>query len=336
MVENLIQNIHFLRPDWLWLLLPLAMLLMLLWHKQKPSRHWRDICDPHLIPHVVVRFGSGRRHLFLFSLAMTWLFAVTALAGPSWQLVFQSLYKTTSSRVLVLDLSAAMWAEDIVPNRLTRAKYKIRDLIEQSKEGQLGMIAFSGEAYVVSPLTEDAATIEAMLPELTPYIMPVGGSNIAAALNEAAQLLEQAEQTSGEILLITANAASASDLSVAQRLREQGLQISVLGVGTVDGAPIPNERGFSLGQEGEITLSRLDPQSLAELARQGGGQYTELTQDGRDITMLLSEQFSEDYQAGEQDQQTEIWQDQGRYFLWLLLPFILLIFRRGWLEAITQ
>lgn len=331
-----IASFHFLRPYCLLLLIPLSFILWALCRQLNTRTAWRSVCDPHLIPHIIQQFGNKQRTMLVILLAIAWLAGVLALAGPSWQRLTQPLYQNSYARVLALDLSPAMLAQDIAPSRIARVKYKIRDLLQQDQEGQFGLIVFSSEPYVVSPITEDASTIIAMLPELRPDIMPVTGSNIAAALDKAVQLLQQGDSQRGEILLITANPVKQVDLKAAAQIHADDIQVSVLGVGTAQGAPIPVAGGFVQDNQGNTVLSRLDVSGLTQLAKAGGGVYTSLAQSDQDIMTLLVSSGSSQGTLNQQAQQTEVWQDQGYYLLWLVLPLVLLGFRRGWFELITQ
>lgn len=325
------SDFHFLRPTALLLLLPLTLLLWLLSKQKTTGGNWQQVCDSHLLRYLIVgTFEKSYRPLLL--LATTWLIAVLALAGPTWQRTLQPVYRSSEAQIIVLDLSPEMGATDVSPNRFTRAKYKIIDILHKYREGQIGMVAFSGEPYVVSPLTDDAETIAAMVPELNPDIMPVSGHNIGSALEKAAQLLKQQVMSQGNIVLITGSTPQASDLAIARQLRKQGIILSVLSVGTKTGAPIPqNGGGFLLDQQGAIHIAKLDSKTLQQLAQLGGGRHVAFSNDDRDINQLFTPQHSSYKRSSLVHQQ---WQDQGHWLVLLILPFALLIFRRGWLETL--
>jgi len=329
------NELHFLRPYWLLLIIPLIWLVWRLWRQTDFNNAWYAVCDPHLLPHVMVNAAGKRQSWPLVLLAAAWLLATIALAGPSWLHLSQPVYRASLSKVIALDLSPAMYAQDISPDRLSRAKFKVQDILQGTQEGQVGMVVFSGEAYVVSPLTEDSATIAAMLPELNPDIMPVQGSSISAALIQAQALLQQAEATQGEIVLITASPVTQADLATAKQLHQQGIAISVLGIATEEGAPITTARGFVQDQQGNVILSKLDSRGLTELAAEGGGHYSPFSSNDSDLNTVLLNQAM-DFDTGQTQEQTDLWQDQGRYFIFGLLPLALLAFRRGWFETINQ
>ena len=182
--------LHFIRPMWL-LGLPLALIVPLAWrYFRRPSGDWGKICDAHLLKWLSVGKQAskpGWKGSLISIFAM--LIAALALSGPSWQKLPDTSFSSIDSRVLVLDLSLSMLAEDLRPNRLTQTRFRLMDMLEATEEGQMGLVAYAGDAYVVSPLTSDMNTIANMLPALRPEIIPVAGSRADKALTLAADLL---------------------------------------------------------------------------------------------------------------------------------------------------
>ncbi len=332
-----LSNLHFLRPNWFYALIPLALLMIGIAYRLRHANNWQQVCDPHLLPHLLINMRARRLLWPLLLLGLIWILAVIALAGPSWQQITIPSYRSQAARVIVFDLSPSMYAQDIAPSRLTRAKFKLLDLLKRTHEGQTGLIAFSGEPYVVSPLTQDNNTIAAMIPELDPQIMPVSGNNMAWALSFAAKLLTQAGVRKGDIIVITYNRADPAAIKLAKKLKARGDKISVLGVGTREGAPIPLSSGnFLRDKKGNIVVSKLAQASLQKLANAGGGIYAQFTNDNSDLKRILAGSlFTQQLAKAKQTQHDiKIWQDSGRYFILPILLLMLLLFRRGWLEEI--
>ena len=326
----MIDALHFIRPIWGWLWLPMALLLLGWWWRQQTDQRWQRACDPQLLPHLLIQGHSAKRwRIWVCSLA--WVIGVFALMGPAWQQIELPVYRQQQARVVVLDLSPAMLAADVKPDRLTRAKYKIHDLLALSDEHQVGMVVFANEAYTVSPLTSDVNTLTAILPELSPEIMPVQGSRIIEALKQAQALLQQGAQSQGEIILITANMAQTDDIAFARQLADQGYSISVLGVGTKLGAPAPTKPGFRRTDQRRVEISRLDPGSLRQLAQAGGGQYATLVGGNQDLTQLLTPSNRRLLMLEDEDNEQVVnqWRDEGRWFILLLLPLAAYVFRKG-------
>jgi len=272
-----VMALHFIRPGWL-LLLPLAILIPVLWRRlRRPSGDWSRVCDDHLLRWLSVGKASAQPGRFGPWIAgLVWLVAAIALAGPGWEKLPDSSFSSRDARVLVLDLSLSMMAEDLKPNRLTQARFRLSDMLDETLEGQTGLVAYAGDAFVVAPLTSDTNTIRNMLPALRPDVIPVAGSRPDRALELAAELLERSGFSNGEILLI-ADGGSQATVSFADKLAKKGIYTSVLAVGTPQGAPIPSGEGFVSDSKGNIVVARLQRDALQAIASAGGGRYSELT-----------------------------------------------------------
>lgn len=319
--------LHFIRPGWL-ALLPLAVLVPVLWrHLRRPSGDWSRVCDAHLLRWLSVGSAAARRgYLGSWISGLAWLIAALALAGPSWQKLPDTSFSARGARVLVLDLSASMLAEDIKPNRLTQARFRLSDMLRETLEGQTGLVSYAGDAFVVSPLTSDTNTISNMLPALRPDVIPVAGSRPDRALELAAELLRRSGSSSGEILLVTDSGSQAATV-VASRLAKQGIYTSVLAVGTPQGAPIPSGDGFVSDNQGNIVVARLERDALQAIVSAGGGKYSELTAGSNaDSPWVFSE--GSEFERRE-DALGERWKDTGPWLVLLLLPLAAFGFRRG-------
>ena len=324
---NTFTLLHFIRPYWL-LLLPLVIILPWWWHRsRRPSGDWSRVCDPHLLRWLsVTQAGEKSRGGGRWLAALALLICILALAGPSWQKLPDSSFSARDARVIVLDLSRSMLAEDLRPNRLTRARFRLADLLDATEEGQTGMVSFAGDAYVVSPLTNDMNTIANLLPALRPDIIPVAGSRADRALDLAASLLERAGLSRGEILLVT-DSADSRLAAKARELRDDGIFTSVLAIGTVDGAPVPSAGGFVSDRAGNVVITKLDRPGLQAVAEAGGGNYTELGQSASESSLWQDLGGSEF--ARREDALGERWKDAGPWLVLLLLPLAVLGFRRG-------
>jgi Ca-activated chloride channel family protein len=219
-----------------------------------------------------------------------------------------------------------MLAEDLKPNRLTQARYRLSDMLDETLEGQTGLVAYAGDAFVVSPLTSDTNTIRNMLPALRPDVIPVSGSRPDRALEMAAELLKRSGMARGEILLI-ADSGSSAAAKIANKLANQGVFVSVLAVGTVQGAPIPSGDGFISDSSGSIVVARLERDALQSIANAGGGKYSELTAGSTATSPWAAVEGSEF--ARKDDALGERWKDSGPWFLLALLPLVAFSFRRG-------
>ena len=170
---------------------------------------------------------------------------------------------------------------------------KILDILERRQGAQVALIVYSANAFTVTPLTSDTDTIIALINNIDTSIMPSRGSYPALAIDKGLQLLNQASVSNGEIILVTDGGITSDSFSSAQKLRDEGYRLSALGIGSMNGAPIPKETGgFLTDNTGQITISRLEVDDLKDLVEIGGGSYTSITSNDQDIDTLLSEVYS--------------------------------------------
>ena len=326
---------HFLRPEWLLAIPLVALLTWALYRRRLDPGNWQRVIDPALAPHVLARragpVSAWRWWLLLAGGAL----AAVALAGPSWNRVEQPVYRSEHAMVIALDLSQSMDAQDLSPSRLTRARLKVLDMLARRTSGQTALVVYSANAFTVTPLTTDTDTITALVNSLSTDIMPSRGSNAAVAIAKGRELLEQAGIADGEVLLVADGGATKAAEQAAAELRDAGYTLSVLGVGTLDGAPIPEPGGgFVTDRSGRIAVPRLEPDALQALARAGGGRYSAVTADDQDIESLVGESRVGRNAQGD-SQLTDQWQEEGPWILLVLVPLAALAFRRGWVMGLT-
>lgn len=332
-----LEEFHFLRPEWLLALLPALIACWWLHHRQKQVGNWGHVISPELLPFLLDSVPKKQRRI-LPVVAMTgWLLATLAMAGPTWERTPLPVHKQENALVILFDLSPSMLAQDLKPNRLTRARLKLIDLLQQRKEGTTALIAYSGDSFVVSPLTDDADTIAALVPALDPYIMPSHGSNIEAAIEQALELAFNTGLTEGNFLLVTDSVAPSAQDTINETIKDLGdFRLSILGIGTKEGAPIPlGNGGFAKDKSGSIVVPRLNITSLKKLANLNGGRYTNLTADDADILYLAQQFNAQTNSPNKQLERTfDSWSDQG---YWIALPLLLILlpaFRRGLLACL--
>ena len=335
MTETL-QQFHLMRPEWLWLLVPSALLALLLWRQHSRSGNWSDVISPQLLPYLLGEQSGSKRSNLLPAIVTAWILAVVAAAGPSWERIPQPIHQKQDALVLVLDLSFSMKAADLAPSRIDRARQKLLDLLKQRTEGQTGLIAFAGDAHTVTPLTDDNPTIANLLPALHPDMMPVPGSDPQSAIVLALELLQSAGIRRGQILLVTDGVSQSMHSRIADLVGGSGASLAVLGVGTNVGAPIPLANGgFLKDGAGTIVIPQLDERNLNALAQRSGGRYESMTIADSDLQRLLStSDIASDNDTLALDRTADAWDDKGYYLILLLLPVGLSLFRRGWLVCL--
>ncbi|WP_449467590.1 VWA domain-containing protein [Stenotrophomonas humi] len=309
---NLWQQLHFLRPDWLWALLLVPLALLGSSYLQRRRSRWHEAVDAHLLPHLLT--GTGKRRWWgRVALSLGLLLAVLALAGPSWRQVEQPLWESKTPLVIVLDLSSSIRATDLPPSRLLQARAKLATLLRDRKGGEVALIAYAWEPFTVAPLTDDAANVALFLDALAPEVMPLDGQKTDRALAWAGNLLKQSGARNGDVLLLTDHADAAA-VAAATQLRAAGSEVSVLGLGSLQGASYRDSRGG-------IEHAHLDETSLRTLAVAGGGHYQRIASTDADLQALDVLQPQAQASGRQQGEQGKTWQDEG---YWLLLPLLLL------------
>ena len=324
------MSLHFIRPEWLLALLPLTIILWALWRQHQSNSAWNRYIAPHLAK-ILVTEGTQKSRRPLHILAFTWMIATLALAGPALNKQTLPVFAAEQGRVLVMDMSVSMFATDLAPNRLTQTKFRATDLLRGLKEGETGLIAFAGDAFTISPLTRDTGTLLNLLPTLSPDIMPVLGSNLAAALTQAKNLLAQGGHLRGDIIVMTDGITPGQFDEANSALDGSQYRLAIMGFGSPQGAPIRLPDGqLQRDSSNEVVVAKTDFGLLQKLADNHNGIMIPNRADGQDLVQL-QHWLSDSGDAKATDLDGETWQDLGPYLALLLIIPALLSFRQGML-----
>ncbi len=333
---NAWQVFHFLRPWWFLGLAPVALIVgFYSWHKHHAG-NWATIINPELLPFLMQgkapSEGLSTKSL-ITTLTLAWIICITSLAGPTWEQLPQPVHRQDSALIIVFDLSPSMLAADLAPSRLVRGRYKLIDILKRRTEGVSGLVVYGGDAHTVSPLTEDSNTIVSLVPVLHPGLLPQYGSNIEDAIQVAVNLATSGGYQQADILLISDGVDPSAISEITSIVKDKGeYRLSILGVGTENGAPIPlGSGGFVKDtRSGNVIIPKLNISDLRRLASANKGNYQTISNDDRDIDNLLGAMES---LFGDSTQQTDrsfdLWDDQGYLLALLLIPILLLTFRKG-------
>ena len=332
-----LQLFHFIRPWWLLGMIPITLLVVLLWRRQAAYGNWQRVISPNLLPHLMKGYSGRPSRAPLMLLLVCWLLACIAMAGPTWRKLPQAVQKKVNAQVIVLDLSLSMYSTDLEPSRLIRARMKLTDILHRTHEGLTALVVYAGTAHVVTPLTDDTNTILSMVNALSPDIMPVRGSDPVAAIKKALQVLKQGGLDEGRILLIT-DGVPEDFASKLEGVVSRSTPVSILGVGTTDGAPIKLPDGsFVKDSSGNIVVPRLPIDTMKEAARELGGRFSTLSTTDDDINYLLADtRLFGGNEIKDTHREFDNWDEAGPWLVVLLLPFAAAGYRRGWLGALLM
>ena len=335
---SLIDNFHFLRPIWLLALIPVLLFFVAMWRVNSVVTAWDKAIDKNLLPYLLDRSKNASQRTPLILLFAAWALSIFALAGPVWEQLPQPVQKKEDALVIVFDLSLSMFAPDHSPNRLDLAKRKLRDILALRDEGQTALVVYAGDAHTVTPLTDDVVTIEALVPSLSPNIMPLFGSKPVEAIEIAIGLLEGTDASRGKVLLMTDGISGFDEeLLITELFADNDYELLIMGIGTEEGAPIrTNDGNFLTDEAGALIIPTLNKNVLQSLANRVSGRYHDIQLADSDLAFLLSDfELLDDDQMSDVEEEFDVWHEFGPWLLLLVLPIAAMSFRRGWLFSLV-
>ena len=276
----------------------------------------------------IVRYGSMKRKYakaILFYIGSVFLFC--AILGPRWGNKNEVVHQEGRDLLIALDISKSMLAGDCEPDRLRCAKNKIKKLLSLLSCERVGLILFSGSAFVQCPLTSDYSAFTMFLDQVDVETIASGGTALDQALKHALHVYRNAPDKKHKLLVVFTDGEDFSSnlAQVKQKALEQGVHISIIGVGTKEGAPIPlfDRTGKQIGhqedEDGSIVISRLNEEFLYNVAIDSGGTYTTITKTSDDLDQVVAQVSSFEKEAFEDKHVTHM---QERYYYFVLVSFI--------------
>ena len=323
----------FHSPHLLWLLVPLVLLFSweLARHTARTVTAWPKIARAWAGAFDV---SLGAKHTTAETRPRIWLWfglalCIVALARPQWGKLEEQVFDQSREVMIALDLSKSMLSQDVKPSRLDRSKLLVQSLLDGLKGERVGLVLFAGTAFLQSPLSSDYEVLREFLPALNPDYLPEGGSNYRAMLEASMQAF--GTSTADRYLIILSDGESTTDdwHSLTDPLKQKGVRVIGLGVGTAQGSFIPDSGGgFIKDERGAVVLSRLNSSTLQELAQVTGGAYTDASA-WVDLPALLKKTV----EAGRKGEFAE--KNTLRLierFQWFLAPGLLLLIVSFWAE----
>lgn len=322
---------HFLRPDFLWLLAPLVLVLILGLAGIRDQATWKKYIAPHLRPYMIQKGNEWIRGYMQVLAFLILSIAVLGLAGPTWNKIELPEKILETPLIIALDLSQSMMATDLQPNRLERAKFKINDLLQANPKARIALIGYAGTAHTLVPLTRDYKILDAHLKSINTRMLPFPGSDLSSALS-LSDSLTAATEAPGTLVLITDD-FNEENFRLLQEYTTNGkMKVEVIPIGTLAGAQVPQvgSKRPMRDTKGNPIVSTIDAEQVKRLNSLDKVSINELTLDNSDMERL-ADLIRKDLEFIEQEENTEEnWQDEG---IWFIIPFaffILLWFRKGW------
>lgn len=327
-----IDQFHFLREEWLWAFIPMVIIAALIIWNAREDNKWKKVIAPALRPFMFTKEKRSGVVFPLVAFITIMSLCILAMAGPTWKKVDVAGAKSEAVLLIAFDASLSMMAEDIQPNRLERAKFKIQDLLDANPIAKTGLFVYAGTAHTVVPFCNDYNLITHHLQSLSPGIMPVRGSNLRQMLHVADSTLNKIEAPS-TLLLVTDNIKT-EDIDKLKDFVDNSIhRIEILAMATTQGAEIPKNKWKQpiKNKNGEVVISKLDTKVVFELQKHAKININTLTLDNSDMEIIAKNirqtlTFQQDNEESE-----EQWQDMGYALvivLSLLFPFW---FRKGWM-----
>ena len=272
------------------ILLGLAFALRAL-ERQRREQRLRLLADPHLLD-ALLPTGARRKSVAVLPTVLFFSFLLLALMRPQWGFTVRETARRGVDIAFALDLSESMLAQDVQPSRLERARREIFDILDRLQGDRVGLVSFAGAAFIETPLTLDYGAFRLFVQNMSTASMPLQGTNIELAVKKAADLLKEGsgKNRSRALILITDGEELDGLLShAAETLKQNNIQLFVLGVGTPQGGPIPHEQELKRDPSGQLVLTKLNEKALQDFAASAGGIYVPEVPTGEDTTALLDQ-----------------------------------------------
>jgi Ca-activated chloride channel family protein len=315
---------------WLLALIPLLVATGLMIRRRK--KQLEKMANPELWPTLLPGWSIKRLRLINFLRVLAVALAIVAMARPQWGFKWEKVQQRGLSILVALDTSKSMLAQDIKPNRLQQAKWGVRDLTKELKGDRIGLVAFAGDAFLQCPATIDYAAFLMTLDDVYAGIVPLGGTDLSQALETAMESFKKEEEGAADkvIILISDGEGTTGDpLALLPKLKQAGIRVFTIGVGTRAGELIQTSKGFVKDKNGNVVKSSLDEGTLERIAMETGGFYVRSAPGDFGLERVYQQGIAQLQREDRESRMAKIWQERFQWFLGIAL-FLLLT------EALVQ
>lgn len=313
---------RFAEPNFLWALFSLPLFLLLFvyaYHRRKKLA--ARFASISMFPKIATSLSPFRRAIKASFLLLGIAFLILALARPQWGRQMEHIERKGLDIVLLQDISLSMLAEDVKPNRLVRSRHEISAFLDTLSGDRVGLVAFSGEAQTMVPLTLDYGTVQLVLRDLEPgWLMP--GTDLSAAIDKGLQMFRRSKVPSKYAVMVLMSDGEEQDAKAVEKAKEAaeaGIRIYTVGIGSKEGVPIPEpskngEVAYHKDRFGNIVTTHLEESTLQEIANITGARYFYASPGEFQLQKVLSEIQNMEKRDTSSDQ-VENYQDRYQIFL---------------------
>ncbi|MFH1740246.1 MAG: VWA domain-containing protein [bacterium] len=321
----ILGNEHILNG--LFLLIPLFLFLRWSWKRRLAALE--KLGNIELLERLAVHVSRRKQRVKMAMIFFAVFLLILSVARPQWGMKEVSLVRRGRDIVIALDTSASMLAEDIKPNRMAKAKHELAALIDHLEGDRVGLIIFSGEAFVQCPLTPDYSAAKMFLSEVDVGSVPVPGTALDRAIDLARRTFVETERQFKVLILLTdGEQTTGNTMEAVKRAADEGILIYAIGIGSMSGVPIPirDQSGklveWKKQSNGELVQTRLDEGVLLKIAAETGGKYYHASADQFELGKIYEDIERNREEKVQRSLLTVQYEDR---FQWVLLPALILL-----------
>lgn len=306
-------NIHFLFFIWA---LP-VLFVVCVWGERRRRKIMSAYSTGRARESISPDADRNRRRIKTAFLLLALFLIIIAMSGPQHGYKWQEMERKGIDIIIALDCSRSMLADDIRPSRLDRAKREILDLIRMLEGDRIGLVAFAGEAFLQCPLTMDYEAFHIFLGSLTPDFMPVGGTDLDAAIRTSMSGFDSEDNSEKAVIIITDGESTTGDPeTAAKEAAKAGVKIFCIGVGRQDGIPVPGKDGFKKDSSGNIVLTKIDENTLRLISKETKGAYVRSVAGDMDLDLIYKGEIrGKMKRATLSSTRKKVWEDRYQWFL---------------------
>ncbi len=332
------QLFRFANPDFLYLLLLLPVLIFLfVLNEVRKRRALQRLGDFNLVSSLVPEFSKARPILKFVIEMLAFVFAIVMISRPQFGSKIEDVKKQGVEVIIALDVSNSMLAEDIQPDRLTRAKQAISRLVDNLENDKIGLVVFAGDAYTQIPVTTDYISAKMFLSTIGPNMVPKQGTAIGAAIDLGVRSFSPGEGKSKAMIIITDGENHEDEpVSMAEEASKAGIIIHTIGIGSTEGVPVPQiiggKKEFLKDVDGNTVITKLDEEILKKIAVATGGNYVRASNSNIGLDEIFGEirkMKKEELESTMYTEYNDQFQIFGAVVLFLLLLDFLIMDRKN-------